>query len=198
MVSIWVGLTGENSWLILTLLGLVVTFVLLIACANVANMTLARGVSRRSEMALRIALGAGRWRLVRERLTESLLLALCGGAVGLGVAFAGLRLIRAIPSEPLFQQIVIDYRVLLFAAAFSLFIPFVFGLWPALQSTRADVNEVLKEGSARTAGGRPGPPRSQWSRCRTGRLSRDVAVSGRLSAQNRGCHAGLGPGFQHR
>lgn len=171
VVSIWAGLTGENTWLILTLLTLVVTFVLLIACANVANMTLARGVSRRAEMALRIALGAGRWRLVRERLTESLLLALGGGAVGLAVAFAGLAVIHSIPSEPFFQQIVIDYRVLLFTAALSLLIPFVFGLWPALQSTRTDVNEVLKEGSARTAGGR------QARRGRNGLVVAQVALA---------------------
>ena len=90
VVSLWEGTTGPNAHLILTPLGLVVTFVLLIACANVANLMLARVVTRHKEMAFRVALGAGRFRLVRQLVTESLVLGLAGGAAGLIVARFGL------------------------------------------------------------------------------------------------------------
>ena len=106
VASLWEGTTGPNSPLVLTLLGLVVTFVLLIACANVANLMLARVVTRRKEMALRVAIGAGRFRRVRQLVTESLVLGLLGGGAGLLVARFGLDVIRAFPSEPIFQQIV--------------------------------------------------------------------------------------------
>ena len=156
VVSLWEGTTGPNAPLILTLLGLVVTFVLLIACANVANLMLARVVTRHKEMALRVALGAGRFRLVRQLVTESLVLGLAGGAAGLIVARFGLDIIRAVPAEPFFQQIVIDYRVLLFTAVLSLVTPLLCGLAPAIQASRIDPNDTLKDTSAGTVGGRHG------------------------------------------
>ena len=156
VASLWEGTTGPNAPLVLTLLGLVVSFVLLIACANVANLMLARVITRQKEMALRVALGAGRFRLVRQLVTESLVLGLAGGGAGLIVARFGLDIIRAVPSEPIFQQIVIDYRVLLFTAVLSLVTPLVCGLAPAIQASRADINDTLKDTSARTAGGQRG------------------------------------------
>ena len=139
--------------LLLILLG-VVGFVLLIACANVANLLLSRGVLRSREMAMRAALGAGRLRLIRQSLTESVLLAAAGGAVGL---LAGLSLTKVlahlIPSG-LSPDIRLDLRVLAFSAAIAVLAVTVFGFVPALIASRSDVNEALKEGGVQAG---PGP-----------------------------------------
>ena len=125
----------------------VVGFVLLIACANVANLLLARAVVRQKEIALRIALGAGRIRLIRQLLTESLLLSLISGAVGFVLALVALNLLltRA-PEVNVGERIGLDVKVLLFTLGASIVASAVFGLLPALQTSKPDLNDSLKEG----------------------------------------------------
>ena len=125
----------------------VVAFVLLIACANVAGLQLARGAARQTEVAVRSALGAGRWRIVRQFLVESVMLSLVGGALGAIVAWVGLRLLIAIspPWFPLLQHIALNPGVLAFTAALSVFAGVAFGIVPALQASRPNLVESLKE-----------------------------------------------------
>jgi len=121
--------------------------VLLIACTNLSNLMLARACSRRKEMALRSALGAGRWRLVRQMLTESLVLSLLGGAVGLALAYAAIRALAALKgvSIPLLQTASIDGSALLFTFLAAALTGLLFGIVPAIQASRANEAESLKD-----------------------------------------------------
>jgi putative ABC transport system permease protein len=149
---------GPAPWLLFGAVGLV----LLLACANVANLTLARATNRRREIAIRTAIGAGRARVVRQLLTESVVLALLGGTFGVMVCYASFSLIVALvpvdlPHVGAFQM---DWSVLLFALCLSVFTGVVFGLAPALAVSRADLSGALNQSNLRVGSGGRGHLRS--------------------------------------
>ncbi len=167
----YVGDVRTQIWI---LMGAVV-FVLLIACANVASLLLARGESRRQEMALRMAIGAGRGRIVRQLLTESTVLALAGGLLGVLLAFLAVRLMiprlpDAIPSL-MAERVGLDLDVLLFTLGIALLTGLLFGLAPALRGSRHDLSQELKEG------GRGGTAGKGRQRLRSALVIGEVALA---------------------
>jgi predicted permease len=169
MKSDMVGGIGTALWVLQGAVG----FVLLIACANLANLVLARAESRQKEFAIRSALGAGRWRLLRQFLTEGVLLAIVGGALGAAVGFAGLRaLLAANPqSIPRALEIALDWKVLLFTFAVSIATGLIFGLAPLLHLREQVVTVSLKEGGQRATAG------TARARVRSGLVMAEVALA---------------------
>jgi putative ABC transport system permease protein len=139
----------RTMWVLMGAVGLL----LLLMCANLASLLLARGASRRRELGVRVALGAGRGRIVRQLLTESLLLAAAGMAAGLLLAVWGVPLVRVLlpPETPRLHEIRVDGAVLGFALAASVLVGLLFGLFPALQGSAADIRTALREGSRATS-----------------------------------------------
>jgi predicted permease len=172
VVSITEEITGGIRATLLMIFGAVI-FVLLVACANVANLLLARATVRHKEITIRSAIGAGRGQLVRQLLTESLLLALLGGGLGLLVATWGTSVVAAAGSKinPMFQDIQLDLRCLAFTVGVSIITGLIFGLAPALQVSKPNLAESLKET------GRGSGPAASRNRLRSALVISEIAMT---------------------
>jgi len=172
VVSITEEITGGIRPTLLMIFGAVV-FVLLVACANVANLLLARATIRQKEITIRSAIGAGRGQLIRQLLTESLLLAVLGGGLGLLIATWGTTVVAAAGSKinPMFQDIHLDTRCLAFTVGVSILTGFIFGLAPALQISKPNLAESLKET------GRGSGPAASRNRLRSGLVISEIAMT---------------------
>ncbi|HKO96755.1 MAG TPA: ABC transporter permease [Pyrinomonadaceae bacterium] len=163
-----VGDVRPMLWLLFAAVGVI----LLIACANLANLLLARGLARSREIAVRAALGASRWQLIRQLLTETTLIGLIGGVGGLLLAHWGLQALLNLPQNFISaEEVTIDTRVLLFGLAVSVLTGWLFGLVPALKLARPDLQSFLKEG------GRGSGEGARWNRVRGGFVVAQVALS---------------------
>ncbi|MGH9929549.1 MAG: ABC transporter permease [Pyrinomonadaceae bacterium] len=172
VVSITEEITGGIRSTLLMIFGAVI-FVLLVACANVANLLLARATVRHKEITIRSAIGAGRGQLVRQLLTESLLLAVLGGGLGLLIATWGTSVVAAAGSKvnPMFQDIHLDMRCLTFTVGVSIITGLIFGLAPALQISKPNLAESLKEA------GRGSGPAASRNRLRSALVISEIAMT---------------------
>jgi putative ABC transport system permease protein len=155
VVPLQQSIVGDISTTLFTLLGAIV-LVLLIACANVTNLLLARAATRQREIAVRAALGAGRWRICRQLLTESVILAICGGGLGLLLAINGVSWLKLLlpANTPRLASVSLDWRVLAFTAGIALLTGVIFGFAPALHASSVDLNESLKSAGRLSAAAR--------------------------------------------
>jgi putative ABC transport system permease protein len=166
--DLMVGDIRPMLWLLFAAVGVI----LLIACANLANLLLARGLARQREIAVRAALGASRWRLIRQLLTETTLISFVGGAVGLLLAHWGLYALLKLPQNFVrAENVTLETRVLLFALAVSVLTGWLFGVVPALQLARPQLQSFLKEGARGSGEG------AKWNRVRGGFVVAQVALS---------------------
>ncbi|HKD07697.1 MAG TPA: ABC transporter permease [Bryobacteraceae bacterium] len=167
----------QNVRQTLLIMGIAVAFVLLIACSNVANLLLARAIGRKREIAIRTAMGAGRGRLVRQLLTESLMLSAAGAAIGSALGVAGIRALLMVNTANLPRVgrdgalVTADWRVLAFTVLAALITALLFGLIPALQVSRADLNAIIKEGGGRSGSG------LRHNRARTALVISEIALA---------------------